>query len=178
MTLIHCRECGKKISTKAVYCPHCGASPHRITIETEIRMIIMIILLTITIIVAVKTPKIHNLLFSNWAKKDNVFSFPIASLEVTYSQSYKVLYDRVAVAGQVKNIGDKILPDIEVIVRWFDKSGNLILSDTARINTNPLYPNRVGNFEVISVYNDSMADYQLAFRTLAGGGDIAIINKR
>lgn len=84
MTLIYCRECGKKISTKAVYCPHRGASPHRITMETEIRMIIIIILLTITIGLTVKTPKIHNLLFLNWAKKDNVFFFPVATLEVTY----------------------------------------------------------------------------------------------
>lgn len=177
MSLVHCRECGHRISSQATYCPHCGASPHKISMETEIRMIILLIILAIALIVLTKMSVVHNILNQNWAKKESVFSFPVASLEVTYSQSYRVAPDRIAVSGQVKNIDNKILPDVEVGVRWYDKAGNILSTDVEKVDTNPLYPGRQGNFEVLSVYTPDMADYVLFFRAL-NGGDIAVINKR
>ena len=177
MSLIHCRECGHKISSQATYCPHCGASPHKISMETEIRMIILLIILAIGLIVLTKMSVVHNILNQNWARKESVFSFPVASLEVTYSQSYRVGSDRIAVAGQVKNIDNKILPNVEVGVRWYDKAGTLLSTDVETLDANPLYPGRQGSFEVLSVYSPDMADYVLFFRAL-NGGDIAIINKR
>jgi hypothetical protein len=145
--------------------------------ETEIRMIILLIILAIGLIILTKMPVVHNILFQNWARKDNVFSFPVASLEVTYSQSYRVVPDRIAVSGQVKNIDTKILPDVEVGVRWYDKTGNLIATDVDKLDANPIYPGRIGSFEILSVYSSEMADYVLFFRT-ATGGDIAVILKR
>ncbi len=177
MSLITCKECGRKVSDHATYCPHCGASPHKISMEMEVRLIILLIVMVIGLIILTKMPRVHDLIFQNWARKESVFSFPVASLEVTYSQSYKPLPDRIAVAGQVKNIDTKILPDVEVSVRWYDKSGLLLSTDVDQVNTNPIMPGRVGSFEVISIYNPDMADYVLSFRT-ASGGDIAVIQKR
>ncbi len=177
MTIIHCRECGHKISTKATYCPHCGASPHKISMESEIRLIILLIIMVIGMVIANRIPAIRNLYTQNWAKKDSIFSFPVASLQINYSQSYKPLPDRIAVAGEVKNIDPNVLPDVEAIVKWYDKSGILVATDTDRIQAQPLMPGRSSTFEVISVYEDGMVDYQLSFRTLAGG-DIAVISKR
>lgn len=174
MTLT-CQECGHKISTNARYCPHCGARKHLIAVQAQLRVIILFILLTIAAVVASKTPELHNLLFSNWVKTD-AFFLPEATLEILYSQNYKVYNDRIAVSGQVKNITDKTLTNVEVIVNWFDKSGIFLQSDIGLITTDPLYSNRVGSFEIISIYDERMADYQLAFRT--SGGDIAVINKK
>lgn len=177
MTLMPCRECGHKISSKATFCPHCGASPNKISMESEIRLIILLIIMVIGMVIANRIPAVRNLYTQNWAKKDSIFSFPVASLQINYSQSYKLLPDRVAVAGEVKNIDANVLPDVEAIVKWYDKSGNLVTTDTDRIQAQPLLPGRISTFEVISVYQDGMIDYQLSFRTLSGG-DIAAISKK
>jgi hypothetical protein len=177
MSLITCRECGHKISTKATYCPHCGASPHKISMESEIRLIILLVTLVIALVVATKMPIVRNIFAGNWSKKESVFSFPVASLQINYSQSYKPVADRIAVTGEVKNLDSITLPDVEVIVKWYDKYGNLVNTDTDRIQAQPLYAGRVSSFEVISVYQEDMIDYELSFRTLSGG-DIATIKKR
>lgn len=177
MSLFHCRECGHKISTQASYCPHCGASPHRISMESEIRLIILLVIMVITLVIATRIPFLRNIFTGNWSRKESVFSFPVASLQINYSQSYKPVPDRIAVTGEVKNLESITLPDVEVIVRWYDKYGNLVTTDTDRIQAQPLYPGRVSSFEVISVYQEGMIDYQLSFRTLTGG-DIATMVKR
>lgn len=177
MTMMNCRECGHKISNKATYCPHCGASLHKISMESEIRLIILLIIMVIGMVIANRIPVIRNLYTQNWAKKDSIFSFPVASLQINYSQSYKPLPDRIAVAGEVKNIDANVLPDVEAIVYWYDKSGNLITTDTDRIQAQPLLPGRSSTFEIISVYEEGMVDYQLSFRT-SSGGDVALTTKR
>jgi hypothetical protein len=177
MSLIYCRECGHKISTKATYCPHCGASPHKISMESEIRLIILLVTMVIALVIATRISFLRNIFTGNWSRKESIFSFPVASLQINYSQSYKLLPDRIAVTGEVKNLDSITLPDVEVIVRWYDKYGNLVRTDNDRIQAQPLYSGRVSSFEVISVYQEDMIDYQLAFRTLSGG-DIATIQKR
>jgi hypothetical protein len=177
MSLVHCRECGHKISTQASYCPHCGASPHKISMESEIRLIILLVIMVITLVVATRIPFLRNIFTGNWSKKESVFSFPVASLQINYSQSYKPVPDRIAVTGEVKNLDSVTLPDVEVIVKWYDKYGNLVATDTDRIQAQPLYAGRVSAFEVISVFQEDMIDYQLSFRTLTGG-DIATMIKR
>ena len=177
MALIYCRECGHKVSNKATYCPHCGASPHKISMESEIRLIILLVIMVIALVIATRMPFLRNIFIGNWSKKESMFSFPVASLQINYSQSYKPLPDRIAVSGEVKNLESITLPNVEVIVRWYDKYGNLVRTDTDRIQAQPLLSGRVSTFEVISVYQEDMIDYQLAFRTSAGG-DIATITKR
>lgn len=145
--------------------------------ESEIRLIILLIIMVTALVIANRMPSLRNLYTQNWTKKDSIFSFPVASLQINYSQSYKPLPDRIAVAGEVKNIAVNILPDVEVIVNWYDKSGILIATDTDRIQAQPLLPGRSSTFEVISIYQDGMVDYQLSFRTSAGG-DIATILKK
>jgi hypothetical protein len=145
--------------------------------ESEIRLIILLVIMVIALVVATRMPFLRNIFTGSWSRKDSVFSFPVASLQINYSQSYKPLPDRIAVTGEVKNLESITLPNVEVIVRWYDKYGNLVRTDTDRIQAQPLLAGRVSTFEVISVYQEDMIDYQLAFRTSAGG-DIATVNKR
>lgn len=144
---------------------------------SEIRLIILLIIMASGMAIANRIPVLRNLYTQNWAKKDSIFSLPVASLQINYSQSCKLLPDRIAVAGEVKNIDANVLPDVEAIVKWYDKSGNLVTTDTDRIQAQPLFPGRSSAFEIISVYQDGMVDYQLSFRTLSGG-DIATILKK
>ncbi len=176
MSLIKCRECGRKISTQATYCPHCGVSPHKISLEAEIRLVILLVLLILVIVIATRMPFLRNIFTGNWSHKESV-SAAVASLKINYSQSYKPRPDRIAVTGEVKNLGSEILSDVEVIVRWIDKDRNLVTTDTDKIQAQPLYAGRVSSFEVISVYQDDMIDYQLSFRTVTGE-DIVSINKK
>lgn len=174
MSLIQCRECGQKISTKEKYCPHCGANPHKFFRESEIRLAILLLIMIASLMVAAKLPFVRNIFAKN--KSNAVGAFPVASLQVNYSQSYKPLPDRIAVTGEVKNINSVTLPNVEAIVRWFDKYGNLICTDTGQIQAQPLYAGRISSFEVISMYHEDMLDYQIAFKAV--GGDITTINKR
>ncbi len=175
MSLIQCRECGQKISPQEKYCPHCGANPHKLFRDSEIRLGILLLITITALAVAAKTPLVRNIFAKN--KSNTMGAFPVASLQVNYSQNYKPLPDRIAVTGEVKNINSFKLPNVEVIVRWFDKYGNLICTDTGQIQAQPLYAGRISSFEVISIYQEDMLDYQIAFRS-GGGGDITTINKR
>ncbi|MDD5258422.1 MAG: FxLYD domain-containing protein [bacterium] len=176
MPLIKCRECGHMISTQAAYCPNCGVSPNKISMESEIRLVILLVILILALLVAARMPLLRNIFIGNWSNKENLLA-EVASVQINYSQSYRPVPDRIAVTGEVKNLSTVTLPDVEVTIHWLDKYGNLVGTDTARIQAQPLYAGRVSSFEVISIYQDDMIDYQLSFRTMAGG-HIASKNKK
>jgi hypothetical protein len=72
------------------------------------------------------------------------------------------------VHGQVKNISDKAIDNIKVVVTWYSKEGTFITSDDALIDYRPLLPGQVSPFSTITSTNPAMSRYSLEFTTFRG----------
>lgn len=80
------------------------------------------------------------------------------------SRGYKSSISHMNVEGQVRNITDKSLKSIQVVVQWFDKNGNFVTSDEALIEYNPILPGQTSPFEVLSSYNQKWQNFQFLLK--------------
>ncbi len=77
-------------------------------------------------------------------------------------------YGYVTAEGQVKNIAGRRLEHVEALVTWYDKNENMITSDSALIEYDPLLPGQNSPFKVIARYNPAMKSAYLEFKTIRG----------
>ena len=61
------------------------------------------------------------------------------------------------------------LKDVEVVVTYYDKNGNFIISDSALIDFNPILDGQVSPFTVHTIYNPAMRTARIEFKFLFGG---------
>ena len=78
-------------------------------------------------------------------------------------------YGYATYEGQVKNISNTKLDDVQAVVTWYDKNGNMITSSSALIEYNPILPGQVSPFKVIKTYNPAMEKAGVEFSKLMGG---------
>jgi len=89
-------------------------------------------------------------------------------LELLSSRGYKSSMSHMSVEGQVKNISDESLKNIQVVVQWYDKDGNFITNDEVLIDYNPILPGQTSPFKVITTYNPEMQKYSVSFKEFWG----------
>jgi hypothetical protein len=68
------------------------------------------------------------------------------------------------VEGEVKNISEGVLHDVEVVVQWYVSSGRLLTSDVALLETTALPAGRTSAFKVLTRSSPAMASYSLVFK--------------
>ncbi|GAI35654.1 unnamed protein product, partial [marine sediment metagenome] len=73
------------------------------------------------------------------------------------------------VSGQVKNISEKPLHNIEAVAMFKTKAGKLVTSESSLIEFNPIMPRQASPFEVVSTYNPQMETVNITFKNLLGG---------
>jgi Short C-terminal domain len=71
--------------------------------------------------------------------------------------------------GSVKNISNEKLENIDVVGLFKDKSGELITSDDAVIDYNPILPGQTSPFKVMVTWNPAMRTAEVDFKELMGG---------
>lgn len=72
------------------------------------------------------------------------------------------------VEGRVRNVGQARIRNLEVVVEFYDRSGNFITSDSALSEFSPLMPNQSTPFRVMARYNPLMATASIRFKELLG----------
>ena len=70
--------------------------------------------------------------------------------------------------GQIKNISQRSLSDIEAVISLYDSEDNFIMSDSALIKNNPLLPGQVSAFRVTIIDDPEIARYSTAFKHYRG----------
>lgn len=75
----------------------------------------------------------------------------------------------VEVTGRVKNISGESLKNVEAVVEFEDRNGQLITTDSALIDYNPILPGQTSTFKVIETYNPAMKKAGISFKDLMGG---------
>lgn len=78
-------------------------------------------------------------------------------------------YDYAIYEGQVKNISNLKLENVQAVVTWYDENGNMITSSSALIEYNPILPGQSSPFKVMKTYNPAMKKAGAEFSHLMGG---------
>lgn len=91
-----------------------------------------------------------------------------AQLEIQSTSSSRQ-YSFLEVTGEVKNITDKKMDNIQVVVSFYDVEGNFIKDGTAIIEYNPILAGQTSPFTVIETDNPAIENWTITFKKLFGG---------
>ena len=89
-------------------------------------------------------------------------------LEVV-SSNWSENYGYATYEGQVKNISNSKMDNVQAVVTWYDRNGNMITSSSALIEYNPILPGQISPFKVMKTYNPAMYKAGVEFSKLMGG---------
>jgi hypothetical protein len=73
------------------------------------------------------------------------------------------------VIGEVQNTSTEKIDGVFVVVTAYDKSGELVGTEDARIDYSPIMPNQTSPFTVMMRQNPLIDNYQINFRKSFGG---------
>ena len=78
--------------------------------------------------------------------------------------------------GQVLNVSEQPLENVEAVATFYDAKGEFVTSDNAVIDYNPILPAQKSSYKVIVTYNPAMRQGGVEFKYL-GGGSIRFVQK-
>lgn len=184
MALIECKECGSTVSANAVACPKCGAPTvaGRLTAFLEAMgkvgfgSFVVICFLGIFLWGKIFPDKPSTSALSQSAANSSTDARPAVAppapsgplLEVQ-SHRCEVEYSYVFVRGEVKNITTESLKNVAVVGEFRTKSGELVKSETALLEYNPILPGQTSPFRAGGTSNPQIAKCGIAFKYLMGG---------
>lgn len=71
--------------------------------------------------------------------------------------------------GQVKNIGDENIENVEVVVTWKTEDGEFIKSDSSIIDYDPILRQQTSPFKVLTTRNPKMHRFEVSIKRAFGG---------
>jgi len=98
-------------------------------------------------------------------QKDYIASCQLEVLSTRWSTEYNY----ATYEGQVKNISNVPLKNVQAVVTWYDGNGNMITSGNAMIQYNPILPGQTSPFKVMETSNPAMKKAGVEFSHLMGG---------
>lgn len=162
MAIKKCKECGKEVSSQAKQCPHCGAPQPK---SVGLGGIILVLFVGYIIYSAVGGG-------STSAPTGSAATPPAAPepppLEL---QSWRCDKEHgyVFVKGEVKNVSSNKLENVMAVGEFRTKSGELVKSEDALIDYNPIMPGQTSPFSAGGTDNPQINGCQIAFKYLMGG---------
>jgi hypothetical protein len=78
-------------------------------------------------------------------------------------------YGYAIMEGQVMNISQRPLDEVEAVATFYDETGGFITSHDAIIEYNPIRPYQISPFKVATTYNPDMKKANVEFKYLVGG---------
>lgn len=78
-------------------------------------------------------------------------------------------YGYFKLAGQVKNISDKPLENVQAVGSTYTKDHQFVKSDSALIEYNPILPGQTSPYEVMGTDNPAIATCEVEFKAMFGG---------
>lgn len=80
-----------------------------------------------------------------------------------------VEYDFVIAHGQVANITNRKMENIEAVMLYYAADGSLVKSASALVKFNPIMPGQWSTYEVITDHNPAIVSARVEFKSLFGG---------
>jgi hypothetical protein len=73
------------------------------------------------------------------------------------------------VEGQVQNISNSPMKNVEAVANWYSNDGTFVSSDDALIQYDPILPGQTSPFRVMTRANPEMKKFTVDFKRFAGG---------
>jgi hypothetical protein len=87
-------------------------------------------------------------------------------------------YGYIFVTGEVKNVSSRKLENVTAVGEFRTSSGELVKSEEALLQYNPIMPGQSSPFKAGGTENPQATKCNLAFKYLLGGGEIAYTLKQ
>ena len=94
---------------------------------------------------------------------------PAAQLELIDYTGTIGEYGYSTVEGQVKNISGSSMENVMAVVSWYTADDTFVTSDETLITYNPVLPDQISPFEVMTQTNPAMTRFRVEFKTMFGG---------
>ena len=175
MTLKACKECKKEVSTKAKLCPHCGAPQAKSIGVVGIIFILFVGYLLISVIgvIGSKTNPTSTISTSSYAVPSASEPPPLEVQSWRCESEHGYSYVR----GEVKNISSRKLENVTAVGEFRTASGELVKSEHALIEYNPILPGQTSPFHAGGTTNPEMKTCTFSFKELLSGTEISYISK-
>lgn len=154
-----CKHCLEQVPKKATKCKHCGGNLGS-WINNHPIIVIAIILLIVFLYNSSK-----DINSSSYTSSSSVNSAPI--LQVKSFKNYKQ-YDYAYIVGEVENISNKKLLNVKVLGVYYDENKEIIKTDSALIEYDPLLPKQISPFKVMTRDNPAIESAAVTFQFLDG----------
>jgi hypothetical protein len=92
-----------------------------------------------------------------------------SQLELLAVNGVRGNYGYATVEGQVANVSEKPLENVQAVVEWYDADGKFVSSSSALVEFDPLLPGQTTPFKVMTRMNPAMSRFSVRFSQLLGG---------
>jgi hypothetical protein len=86
------------------------------------------------------------------------------------SKSSIVKFGYVTVEGEVQNISGERIWDVQAVATHYGGDGQFIKSEVALIENDPLLPDQISPYKVMTLHDQAMTTFTVAFKRSTGGG--------
>lgn len=168
MALTKCKECNHEISDQALSCPNCGAPQKSKSKGVGLGGWILILFVG-WVVYQVATVDVGRTSPSSTASSSALTVPPPMGplLEVQSWQCDKE-YSYVFVRGEVKNISPEPLKNVVAVGEFRTKSGELVKSEIALLEYNPILAGQTSPFKAVGTDNPQIGNCGLSFKYLLG----------
>jgi len=88
---------------------------------------------------------------------------------VLINYTWQIDHGYAILEGQVKNVSDLPLKNVEAVGSFYDAKGGFITSSESLISYNPVLPGQTSPFKVMATENPVMKKAGVEFKKLIGG---------
>ena len=177
MAMIKCKECGAEISSKADACPKCGAKRKKRSGLGCLFLIILLFIVFGAIVSSVDTTtKPSPAQTSPTSQRSPSTATPERALPTPEQPKLLLLnwtwheeYGYAIVEGEVKNISQETLKNVEAVAKFYTADKKFITSDDSLIAYNPILPGQTSPFKVSTTHNPAMNSASITFKEPMGG---------
>ena len=171
MALTKCKECHHEISDQAQSCPNCGApqKPKSKGVGLGGWILILFVGWIVYQVATVDTGRTTSSSSSTASSSPAPVAQPTGPLLEVQSWRCEKEYSYIFVRGEVKNISSQPLKNVVAVGEFRTKSGELVKSETALLEYNPILAGQTSPFRAGGTDNPQIGNCGLSFKYLFGG---------
>lgn len=164
---VKCKSCGKAVSKSASACPHCGAKQVRIS-GVQLTVAIIFGLIILGMIASPDQPGDSTSTSSSDTSSKTSATQEPPPLELLSWHCEKE-YGYVHVRGEVRNVSPRKLENVVAVGEFRTKDGELVKSEDALLEYNPILPMQTSPFSAGGTDNPGIKHCGVTFKYLFGG---------
>ena len=131
----------------------------------------LVVLIIIIVVIAVASGS-----NSKTTTQSQIYTPSITTTSIKISYSLELLsdtnersYGYITTSGEVKNLTNENLEQVEAKVSYYTSDGTFVKSDDALIDYDPILPGQTSPFKTIGTDNPQISGYKVVFKYLMGG---------